>query len=110
MNQIEIFVPTTSDVSNACDTSAWLDAAKKLVSNLFGGFTVYETSGGYVAHNGDLIEEKIFVVTSFTSAKKAKRYHGIVRGFCRNMARELGQESVMLRNIPVNAVEFVTVD
>jgi hypothetical protein len=107
MNQIEIFVPTTIAVSAHADTALWQEAAKKLLANLFGGFTVFQTTGGYVANNGELVQETIFVVTSFTDDTKLARYAPIVRGFCRNMARALGQESVMFRLLPVTTVEFI---
>jgi hypothetical protein len=108
MKQIEIFVPTTVSVSLHADTSLWLNKVKTVLASLFGGFTVYQTIGGYVANNGELVQETIFVVTSFADDKKAKRFAGIVRGLARNMAHELGQESVMYRVLSLDTVEFIS--
>lgn len=62
---VTIYVPTTYGTS---DTAAeWrvnfaLKVVQRELAQLFGGFTTTEGTGGYVAENGELVTERVYMV------------------------------------------------
>ena len=59
MTHAKIYVPKSLNEDLHIDV-------KKTLSDLFGGFTMYFTHGGWVNSSGELVEEKVLVYETYT--------------------------------------------
>ena len=92
--KITIYIPSTKNVFESIDNSEYVEKAKILLSNLFGGATSIEVIGCYVSNSGVLIEEKITQVYAF--GENIESNIGDILDFCSYLQIELSQESVAL--------------
>lgn len=93
-SKVEVFVPGTTGVSEITDTSSYVEQTARYLSEWFGGSTVTENKGYYVADNGELIIEPIFIVWAFCSTKQLEKFAPKVIAWAEKMCKELRQESV----------------
>ena len=71
-----------------------VDEVQKYLANTFGGETTISGEGGYVAKSGELIPEKVKVVTSFADDKDFEQNVGRVVKKIKDWKKEWTQESV----------------
>lgn len=96
MQQIAIYVPSTVNVSQACDNTKQVAETQILLAQLFGGFTTYEATGGYVTNSNQLVTEKITIVTSFVGrAKKAQKE--AIFAYAEQLRDSMTQESILVQ-------------
>jgi hypothetical protein len=68
-HRIAITVPSTCEVSQMASTSMianWVNAVKMRFAEWFGGYTIQNGIGGWKANSGELVEESVVIVQSFT--------------------------------------------
>lgn len=90
-----LMVPTTiyNEPAPADKVDAVRTRVKLALADAFGGYTEYQTNGGYRAESGELIEEITFVV----EASYSEPDDDLVWQLAGAIKAELSQESVMIR-------------
>lgn len=66
-HEIRLYLPSTFDVSGEVDKDYHqylLTKVCKIFGRRFGGFTMTEATGGWVAQDGQLVTEKITIIAS----------------------------------------------
>lgn len=94
--RIAVYVPGTSGVDAAADTSAYVDAAATLFSKLFGGASAQSVRGYWMSDAAGLVKEETTVIYSFTDAAALESSLPAVLDFCEKMKSELQQEAISL--------------
>lgn len=97
VSQFSVTVPTTSDVRNALDRATaeqYRNETVRRLSVLFGGATAVEGIGGYIARDGSLVTETVFVVSAF--GERTFQTTAAVFEIAAWLAAELRQESVLV--------------
>lgn len=92
--KIAIFVPATNNVNEAIDNTRYVDHAIFILSDLFGGATAIQTTGGYVSDDGNLVKENTTMVYAFGNDIESKIDE--VLTFCEYLQVELSQECIGL--------------
>lgn len=82
-----------TDEERAAFAAKILDSAKRDISAEFGGFTAYEADGGWVDGDGNLIEERVTVIESYTS--KPASAHLVAERLARSVMLLLYQDAAM---------------
>lgn len=95
-NRIGIFIPTTLDVNKAADTSAFVSDALAFMGKKFGGATSEEAIGVWNSKEIGIVDEKVFIVHSYTTSKALKENLNEVVDFVKSMKAKLNQESMAL--------------
>ena len=90
MSVVTLYVPTTAPAPLVAESLA---AAKAMFAKLFGGYTVVKGEGGWFNEAGDLVEEPVYLVTSYTD-KHIALYGRAVGELASMIARALAQECV----------------
>jgi len=93
-NTVKIYIPSTIDVNQEADTSAYKEEALKYFSKLFGGATSYKAQGAWVADNNDLVIEDVVIVESKTNAQDLAAQRENIIAFAERVKTELNQEAV----------------
>lgn len=93
---VKIYVPSTVNVDQATDTTAWVDKALSFLSVEFGGSTASKALGAWVATNGQLIKENVTLVVAFANSSQLESSIERVYDFCLQMKSELSQEAIAL--------------
>lgn len=95
---VAIYVPTTDGTSEAADI-AKVNAACSLVSTelatLFGGYTITTGDGGYIADNGELVEERVYIVKANTSELQEWQVENVVN-LAERLRKFMNQECISL--------------
>ncbi len=94
--EIKLIVPSTVDRNKPVDNTPYANGVKKAFCNMFGGYTAYNGVGGYVADNGELIEEDVTVVTTVT-AKLTRSNRSNVFKLAKQLCADMSQESIFLQ-------------
>lgn len=95
-----IYVPSTYDVSAQLshgDLAKRVDEVSSFLASLFGGYSVYDLTGGYVTHKkgeGEIIKEHFVRVVAFATREAFKENHNKLFEQIALWAKEWGQESV----------------
>lgn len=96
-HSVTVYIPTT--LYNRPAPVALVESIKdftlKSLCKLFGGVTITESIGGYVADDGSLIVESVYLCKSFTdniSPESIAQVHAIAE----KIKLELSQESVSI--------------
>lgn len=95
-HQVAVVVPGTNRVNQPLPPSEhahWVRTALRTFSVLFGGATAVAAQGGWVTHQGDLVEEAVTIVYSFTSDLSIHHLRTVSQ-FAQVLGDALGQESV----------------
>lgn len=89
-----IVVPTTifDQVAPTVIVRKVLTEVKSKLASHFGGYTEYAAIGGYVADDGKLIEEQVYIVEAYCEAEN----DDLIEELARMVKTELRQESVMV--------------
>jgi hypothetical protein len=93
--ELAVYVPSTSDANNEISEDEFEERIKivsTFLSNLFGGFSSNEVSGGYLSSEKGLIEEDVFKVTAFASKDgldaKMKSLVNQIKEWCKEWSQE----------------------
>ena len=91
-----IFVPSTNKQQKRISKAAFRKRALETMRFLsrFGGYTTYQTHGGYLMPNKKLLKEPVAKVESYTTPRKYRRQQNNIRAFLKDKARKWGQESI----------------
>jgi CRP-like cAMP-binding protein len=95
-NQVRVYIPTTVDVAQQIDTSAYANEALELLGNLFGGATSDGAEGVWRSENEGLVGETVYIVTSYVTQSDLDRHLERVLDFVDRMKHELKQEAMAL--------------
>jgi len=84
----------------------WRNTVEKAFALKFGGFTEFETTGGYLNQKGCLIVEKTLVIESHT--EKFSNLDSVALKYWAYAVKcDLRQETVMIQAIETEKTEFV---
>lgn len=95
--EMAVYVPSTSNVSEAIDDNAMrkrVDEVSKTLSTMFGGYTSSEAVGGYVSKDGNLVNEKIIRVVSYSTKDSFNENKVKLIEMLASWASEWGQEAI----------------
>lgn len=95
-NHIGIFIPTTFDVNNYTDTSAYIDRTLEFLGERFGGATSEEAKGIWNSDEIGLVGEKLFKVHTYATSKDLKKFMDEVVEFVKVIKDELKQEAMAM--------------
>ena len=91
-------VPSTknvSDVITKAEFDSRIQETKKFLSGLFGGYTRWQTQGGYVINEKD-INEKVAFVMAYAQKDVFKKYKKKWISWAKQKKKEWGQDSIGL--------------
>ena len=94
--QVKVYVPSTTDVNKACDSSEWIEKAMNVLSSAFGGATATNALGAWISSQGELVKENVTVVFSYATQPQLETNIESVYEFCLMMKQALSQESIAL--------------
>ena len=95
-NRVRLYIPTQDIEGTSVDSSRALQEAQTLFARLFGGSTLFEATGSYVAESGALIVEDVRVIESYCTDNEYRAGIQQVRSLGRRIKLELGQEAIAL--------------
>jgi CRP-like cAMP-binding protein len=95
-NQIGIYIPTTLDVDQTADTSAWVEQTLAFLGTLFGGATSNQAQGVWNSDKAGLVSETIFIVRTYASQAELDRHLPNVLTYVERLKEELKQEAMAL--------------
>lgn len=92
-----IYVPSTQDVDNVIsidEMESRTDEVKEYLAKLFGGYTSSETVGGFVDSSGQLVNEEVVKVTSFSSREDFEKNKPKLLKQLAKWGKDWGQEAI----------------
>lgn len=95
--EITVYVPSTQDVDKVISLDEMETRGREVsryLAELFGGYTGTETVGGFVASNGDLVNEEIMKVTSFSEKDAFTKHKKKLLKKIGDWGTEWGQEAI----------------
>lgn len=95
-SRLTVYIPSTSDINHACDTSAYVDECVTLLSELFGGATSTDALGYWTSPAAGLVKEKSVLVFAYCSDTDLQNNIEKVIDFCEKVKSELKQDAVAL--------------
>lgn len=95
-SKVSIYVPSTQNVSDACDNSEQVRRVITELAQMFGGATASEAVGGWVCANGETILERVTIVYSFCNSAQLQEHFEDVYNICERIKNEMKQEAVTL--------------
>lgn len=94
--KLAIYVPSTVQVSQACDNSDMVNQVMLQMSELFGGATSTPAKGGWKAASGELIIEDVTIVYSYCTPEQASEHFERVIQICKQVKHAMQQEAITL--------------
>lgn len=97
--EVAIYVPSTQDVDRVISLNEMESRVKEVseyLSNLFGGYTSTDTIGGFVASNGELVNEEVTKVTSFSQIEDFEKHKEELLKQIGKWGKDWGQEAIGL--------------
>lgn len=104
-SKIAVYVPSTQNVSSACDNSMMVKKVLSQMCTLFGGASSNDVMGGWISDDKGLIIEKVTIVYSYCTKQQAEENLAQVYKICQMVKKEMAQECVTLEYN--NQVAFV---
>ena len=107
MYAISIYVPSTYAVDKTLTPAQYavrVARVQKWVASQFGGFTATQGVGGWQASTGELVVERVTIVTTFTTDSNA---HETFCDKAQSYAKAWGQDAVTVTVAPLKYT-FVT--
>lgn len=95
-NLITLFIPTTVDVDQQVDTSAYVEKAMAFLAERFGGATTKQAQGVWNSSETGLVGETVFLVQTYVTQNDLNTYLDEVVGFIKKIKVELRQEAMAL--------------
>ncbi len=94
--QISIFIPTTTNIDEVADTSAYVDKTMVLFGEKFGGATCSEANGVWNSSKGGLVSETVNIVASYTTEEGLNRHVDDVIEYVKSIKQELNQDAMAI--------------
>jgi hypothetical protein len=92
---VSLYVPSTEYNTESTELGeTWKLNTLREFANLFGGSTAFLSAGAYVAGNGELIQEKINIVKSFTTGETLLAKLHNVLNFAKQLKLAMKQETI----------------
>jgi CRP-like cAMP-binding protein len=95
-NQVSLYIPTTVDVDQALDTSAYVRQTLDFLGGLFGGATSDDAQGVWKSDDAGLVDETIYIVTSFVTQSDLDQHLSSILDYIDRLKLELKQEAMAL--------------
>jgi hemerythrin len=95
-NHLGIFIPTTQNVNEAMDTTAYIDRVLTFLGERFGGATSEEARGIWNSEELGLVGEKMYKVHTYASSNDLKKFLDETVEFVKKLKIELGQEAMAI--------------
>ena len=95
-HQVRLYIPSTTNINEKTDTTAYFTEALALFGELFGGSTGTDAIGSWVSPERGLVTEKITIVESYATKEQISAGLGEVIRFAHKIKTELSQEAVSL--------------
>lgn len=95
-NKVSIYVPSTMNVSNACDNTEYVRNTIKQLSLWFGGATASKAIGGWVSQAGEVVVEDVTIVYSFCTSEQLQEHAHDIVALCQSIKQDMQQEAVTL--------------
>jgi hypothetical protein len=96
-NKISIYIPTTTNAKEKNEEAGeyYKNRALEYLAKRHGGATAIESEGAYIADNGEMITEKIFIVYAFTEFLNEETKQSLER-LAEFIKEEMVQECVLI--------------
>lgn len=94
--KVSIYVPSTTNVNEACDNSEQVKIVITELAKMFGGATASRAVGGWVSASGETVIEDVTIVYSFCTSEQLHERFEDVYAICERIKREMSQEAVTL--------------
>ena len=94
LHSVSVTVPSTFNVSENVDNSAFVESVAIAFSSRFGGATAINGNGYYVSEDGKLIAENVVIVSAYC-ADMDENTSEFVQTVAENLRRDMGQECVL---------------
>lgn len=94
--EIKVYVPSTTldqPISDS-DFKSRIDETQEKLSELFGGFTTVDASGGYLSQQDGVISEPVIVVSSWATVGDYQSKMGDLERFLKQKKDDWGQEVI----------------
>ena len=95
-SKVQIYVPTTINIDEPMETSAWVDKAIDLLANQFGGATVARRFGAWQEIGKGIVKEDIYLVSAYCDEGKLQAGIEKIYDFCLEMKDQLKQAAIAL--------------
>jgi CRP-like cAMP-binding protein len=93
---IAIFIPTTTDVDQPIDTSAYVKEVMNFMAERFGGVTSREANGVWNSEHVGLVGETVYIIESYMSRLDMNLHLDEVVNLVKRLKLELSQEAMAL--------------
>jgi CRP-like cAMP-binding protein len=95
-NQVSIYIPTTVDVNQSIDTTAYVERTLAFLGQRFGGATTNQARGVWNSAEAGLVGEDIHIVRSYATQADVDNHLQDVLDYMEQLKQELRQEAMAL--------------
>lgn len=95
-SKVAVYVPSTVNVNESCDSSAMVRRVLSKLSELFGGATATKAIGGWMSLEAGLVTEEVTIVYSFCKSDDFANHFNEILELCEAIKVEMSQEAVTL--------------
>jgi CRP-like cAMP-binding protein len=93
-NQVSLFIPTTIDVNQTVDTTAFVERTLAFLGERFGGATTNRARGVWNSADSGLVGEEIHIVRSYATQADLNKHLKDILNYVEGLKRELKQEAM----------------
>lgn len=104
----KIYVPSTVNVNQSVDNSAYVEKTARFLSDKFGGCTCMPAHGSWVANDKSLVVENVTICYAFCNAVAYYKSIAEVKKFAQELCAEMSQEAISVEFN--NKLSFVETD
>jgi hypothetical protein len=102
---VSLYVPSTEYNTESTELGeTWKLNTLREFANLFGGSTAFLSAGAYLSNTGELIQEKINIVKSFTTGQTLLEKLQSVLNFAKQLKIAMKQETI---GIEINGIFYL---
>lgn len=91
-----IYVPSTNNVNEKCDSTGMVNYVLAELSKMFGGATASRSVGAWMSDAEGLVLEEVTIVYAFCTSEQATKHFPDVYAICERIKSEMNQEAVTL--------------
>lgn len=95
-HQIRVYIPTTVDVDQQSDTSAYVRETLDFLGQKFGGATSVPARGVWQSQEAGLVGEDVYIVHTYASASAMNEHLDQVIAYAKTLKTALRQEAIAL--------------
>lgn len=95
-SNIKIYVPSTVNIDQERDNTAFVDESLSVLSAYFGGATSYACFGTWLTKEGKLVKERVTICESFCTENQLEANIDSLHDFCMSLKTRLNQEAISL--------------